>query len=143
MILLFSLYSMGEENMFFSDTSKYSRLSLVQHVLWSSAFIYLPHKHRLARILMLSWLLKLNVDLGERPFDCQICMSKHIIFINIYTSYSMDRQFSQEYIYWFCCHYWECWSHIHWSIMLLNRNLHNRKWETLIKKLLTPIICTL
>lgn len=74
----------------------------------------------------------LMCDLGEGPFHCQICMSEHI-FMNGHTAYCMVRQFSQEYIHWFCCHYWECWFLIHWSIMFLKRNPHNRKWKTLIK----------
>ena len=53
-------YSMGEGDMFFSDTSKYSRINLVQKVLWLSAFLYHPHTCSIARILLLSWSLKLN-----------------------------------------------------------------------------------
>lgn len=53
-------YSTGGDT-FFSDISKYSRINLVQKALWLSAFLYLPHMCSIARILLLSWSLKLTM----------------------------------------------------------------------------------
>lgn len=139
-ILLFSLYPMGEENTFFSDTSKYSQLCLVQQALWLSSSIYLTHTQHckninaqlIIEIKCVTWVK----DPCTVRFVCQ-----NTIFIN--RQPCMVRWLSQEYIHCFCCPYWECWSHMHLSIMFLKRNPQNRKWETLIKKLLTQIICTL
>lgn len=89
-------YSMGEGDTFFSDTWKYSRINLVQKSLWLSVFLYLPHIWSIARILLLSWSLKLNVCPRWRTLPLSgtsdlICLKTSFVLTDTLTIVSLDN----------------------------------------------------
>lgn len=89
-------YSMGEEHTFFTDTSKYTRINLVQKALWLSAFLYLPHICSTAGVLLLSWSLKLSVcprrnTLPLSRISGLICMYASFPLTDTLTIVSLDN----------------------------------------------------